>query len=126
MLPNPPKIDHLTVSGSADGYRFVFSKEVSRKDFITLLNWLPYGFDINFYDQYYPSMSDPGAYVTVQRRDDIFIYMLGNHGWSIEWMKQSQELLAAWLMLSIEKKGGLYEPLLAVSVRKASSNPWLR
>lgn len=126
MLQDLPKIDHLPVSNSADAYKFVCSEEVSRADFLTLLNWLPYGFELHFYDQYYPSMSDPGAYVTVQRREDIFIHMLGNHGWSSDWMKQSPELLATWLMLNMEKKGDLYEPLSSITVRKAYSNPWFR
>lgn len=126
MLPVPPNIDHLGVSQTNDSYEFVLSDGASWDSFLALLLWLPEGFELFFYDQYYPSMSDPGAYVSIQRREGIFIYMLGNHGWSGEWLKQSPELLAAWLALNMRKKGEFYEPLSSITVRKANSNPWLR
>lgn len=91
---------------------------------MAVLAWLPPGFQLGFYDQHYPSMSDPGAYVDIQRNDRAYIYKLANHGWSSDWLKQSAELLAAWMALNMTKKHPLSQHLSAFSVRKAYSNPW--
>lgn len=76
-----------------------------RASFLTLVRWLPPTWELRFYDQYYPSLSDPGGYVSVQRNGEAFAYMVGNHGWSTDWLKQSPELIAAWLHLNLDPLG---------------------
>jgi hypothetical protein len=49
-----------------------------------MLRMLPRGHELTFFDQYYPSPSGPGAFVSVQRKADAFSYHAGNHGWSTE------------------------------------------
>ena len=73
-------------------WEFTGAVEACAADFIALLRWLPRGLELGFYDQYYLSMSDPGAYAEIQRNDSMYVYMLGNHGWSSDWAKQSPEL----------------------------------
>jgi hypothetical protein len=126
MLPSPPKIQHLAASLSKDALDFSIAPETCASDFIELLVWLPPGVELSFYDQFYPSMSDPGAYVDIQRNDSIYIYKLGNHGWSCDWSKQSPELLAAWMQLNMTKKHPFSQNLTTISVRKAYRDPWQR
>jgi len=127
MLLNPPKIQHLEPSSLSKGsIDFTVAPDACADDFIALLAWLPRGFELGFYDQYYPSMSDPGAYVGVQRKDSAYIYKLGNHGWSSDWSQQSPELLAAWMMLNMTKKHPFSQNLSVLSVREAYHDPWQR
>ncbi len=128
---------YLDRGGKLDRFRWVkepTTEELSqlthtiatRDNFVSLLQWLPPNYKLQFYDQYYPSMSDPGAYVTVFRKDNLFIYKLGNHGWSGEWSRQSVELLASWLFLNLEKKDGGSDNLSLIDIRKVEKTPWDR
>ncbi len=47
-----------------------------------LFSDLPQDIEIFFYDNFHPTFSDPGAYVTARKNGDKYIYYLGNHGWS--------------------------------------------
>ncbi|MTI38415.1 hypothetical protein E1140_02805 [Fulvivirga lutimaris] len=38
-----------------------------------------------FFDHFFPQISDPGAYVDIQKYRDKLIYRLGNHGWRTDW-----------------------------------------
>lgn len=40
---------------------------------------------LHFFDYFHPQWSDPGAYVTVEKYNEKYTYMLGNHGWSSYW-----------------------------------------
>jgi hypothetical protein len=126
MIPILPNIQHLVASQSKDSLDFAVAAEASSCDFIALLAWLPRGFELGFYDQYYPSMSDPGAYVDIQRNESAYIYTLGNHGWSVDWSKQSPELLAAWMVLNLTRRHPFSQELSSLSVRKAYRDPWQR
>jgi hypothetical protein len=126
MLLNPPKIQHLEPALSKGALDFDVAPQACADDFLALLVWLPRGFELGFYDQYYPSMSDPGAYVSIQRKEIVFAYKLANHGWSSDWLKQSPELLAAWMMLNMTKKHPYSESLSILSVREAYHDPWRR
>jgi hypothetical protein len=74
-------------------------------DFEALLHWLPEGWEVDFHDPYFPQLSDPGAYVLIQRRGDRFLHRLGNHGWLNHWTHQSPDLLAAYLQLVADYPG---------------------
>lgn len=65
------------------------------KDNIELfINSLPKQFQLSFFDNFHPQISDPGAYVWVQRYNNDFAFMLTNHGWSSEWKQiNSKDLL---------------------------------
>jgi hypothetical protein len=54
------------------------------KDFIITV---PNDYSINFFDNFYPLISDLGAYVSVQKLfgNNSFAYFIANHGWSTEW-----------------------------------------
>ena len=60
---------------------------------------------MDFHDPYFPQLSDPGAYVLIQRRGDQFLHRLGNHGWLNRWTHQSPDLLAAYLQLVADYPG---------------------
>lgn len=70
-----------------------------------ILDWLPERWEIDFHDPYFPQLSDPGAYVLIQRRGDRYMFRQGNHGWLNRWGHQSPELLAAYLRLVAAYKG---------------------
>ncbi|THJ25562.1 MAG: hypothetical protein CAF45_000575 [Nitrospira sp. CG24E] len=91
--------------------------------FLHLLWWLPRRCELSFYDQFFPSPSDPGAYVDVQRKKDWFQYRMSNHGWSQTWNTQSPELIAAWLVLNLKAKSTVNEPLRRMRVDENVSLP---
>lgn len=122
--PEQPTIDDLTFTSAAgDGYEISFVSP-SPESFRSLLRWLPENWALSFYDRFYPSPSDPGAYVSIQRRDNGYLYVMGNHGWSSEWRRQSVELLAAWMHLNLELNGPYAEPFRSVTVAKAIRSAW--
>ena len=88
-----------------------------------LLAWLPEGLELSFYDRFYPSMSDPGAFVRVQRRGDVLVHMFSNHGWLSDWAKQSAELLAAWIMINLDAAGPQSSPVRELVIAKPLCTP---
>lgn len=66
---------------------FAFRIDISTtiENISLFLDTFPDDFQFSFFDKFYPQISDPGAYVTIQSNDGNFIYQLGNHGWSSEW-----------------------------------------
>lgn len=111
-----------TVRRCADEFEYAFDTTPTHATFLTLLHVLPRGHELQFFDRYFPSASDPGAFVSIQRKADRFMYCVGNHGWSTGWHAQSAELLAAWMELNAaEGTGG--EALTAVRIAKASPSP---
>ena len=62
---------------------------------------LPSDRQLTFFDPFYPSRSDPGAYVSIRQSSGLYGYMLGNHGWSTGWLNQSKELLTKYLDLCL-------------------------
>jgi hypothetical protein len=62
------------------------------------LTSLPNKYQVNFFDNSYPQISDPGAYVWTQRLvDDKYAYSLHNHGWSSEWKQISKSELVKYI-----------------------------
>jgi hypothetical protein len=57
--------------------------------------------ELCFYDPFYPSISDPGAYISVRQRNNLYAYLFGNHGWISRWQKQSVEFLSHYLKLCL-------------------------
>ena len=99
MRMSPPDIEHLTATAGENVLEFSVSIGAGQDTFLSLLAWLPEACELRFYDRFYPSVSDPGAYVSVRRKGRGFVYQLANHGWSSAWSHQSPQLLAAWMTL---------------------------
>ncbi|NWF74619.1 MAG: hypothetical protein HXY51_16490 [Nitrospirae bacterium] len=120
-----PAIAGLTIAKrTSDCVEVAVGPEAGEGVFLRLLFWLPRGHELSFYDQYFPGTSgDPGAYVDVQRKNDWFLYHMGNHGWSSDWATQSPELLAAWMALNLQAKPGNSEPLKQIGVRENAQLP---
>ena len=94
--------------------------ELTHAEAIALIEWLPDNCELSFYDQYYPSNSDPGAYISVRKRFGDVTYQMGNHGWSSDRMKQSTDLLAAWLHLNRLTKDWISERGYHLTLKKIS------
>jgi len=87
-----------------------------------LLENLPEYYVLIFYDQYYPSRTDPGAYVFVQRTDNDFAVDMGNHGWSTRWQPQSKQMLASLLKLNIGAKDPYIDKIYQVKIEKSEND----
>jgi len=61
---------------------------------------------INFFDNFHPQISDPGAYVTVHKENGQLKYELANHGWSSEWKEISKDSLTDYIYKNREYNGG--------------------
>lgn len=96
----PPLIEHLSITRRPDGFECSLSAQASVETCLALLKWLPESFELTFYDPRHPSVSDPGAHVTVQRKGDVFSCRSANHGWSSGWSAQPREGVAAWMALN--------------------------
>ena len=119
----PPDIDGLVFERlGSTGLRVILGP-TERDKLKALLTWLPEGLELGFFDRFYPSMSDPGAYVTVRRRGEVLVHQLGNHGWSTEWARQSADLVAAWILINVEPGGPYDQPLRELTIQEAWSAP---
>ena len=128
ILPPLPHIRGLTLKRPQPDAVEILVGSATFEAFMELLLWLPFGFSLDFFDQYQNNRagqeSDPGAYVTVARRGSTYAYMTGNHGWSSRWTFQSRELLAAWLVLNLKPGGAQPDPLKQMKVRKLFHPPF--
>lgn len=96
----------FTVIEDRDGLVLEPAVGIGRTELLELLALLPPEYELSFYDRFYPSMSDPGAYVSIERNGaGSYGYMMGNHGWSSDWLRQRPELLAAWMLLNVDRTG---------------------
>ncbi|HEY9175555.1 MAG TPA: hypothetical protein VI136_25015 [Verrucomicrobiae bacterium] len=68
-----------------------------------IVSRLPADRELSFHDPFYPSPSDPGAFVSIRQQDGCCIYCFGNHGWHQDWQRQSKEFLAHYLALCLRK-----------------------
>jgi hypothetical protein len=70
------------------------SKEAIRKFLILLHD----KYQITFFDNSAPQISDPGAYVWAQRMSqETYAFSLHNHGWSSEWKQINKEQLVEYI-----------------------------
>ncbi|CAG7857804.1 hypothetical protein MCAMS1_02767 [biofilm metagenome] len=123
-MRNPLRpVTGTTIRQNEDVFEYVFDTPPTYTTFLTILHLLPRGHELTFFDQYFPSASDPGAFVSVQRKADKFMYHIGNHGWSTEWQLQSANLIAAWMALNANAKNNCSESMSTVCITKASQSP---
>jgi len=120
-----PAIDGLTVTKrEGDQTEIAVGPQAGDAQFLRLLFWLPTAHELSFYDQYFPgTRNDPGAYVDVQRKNEMFQYRMGNHGWFHDWSYQSPELLAALMVLNLRSKPGNPEPLTKIRICAGAKLP---
>jgi hypothetical protein len=118
------RIDGFDYRWEEDKLLVSFQGEPSHSAFMALLASTPGGSELHFFDRFYPTISDPGAYVRVQRKGDEFIYYLANHGWSNDWQRQSIEMIAAWIALNARSLRARGNPLREVRVEPASVSPF--
>jgi len=65
---------------------------------------------LNFYDNFYEQISDPGAFVSVQKlKDSSFAYRLGNHGWTSEWTAITENELVDYIYKNRDFNEGKFE-----------------
>lgn len=119
----PPGLEGLVFERLDSTRLRVILKAAERNALKTLLTWLPEGMDLGFFDRFYPSTSDPGAYVLVRRRGEVLVHQLGKHGWSTEWAKQSANLLAAWILINVEPSSPYGQPLRELTIQEVLSAP---
>lgn len=77
------------------------SSDTTKQKIEQFLTSLPNKYQLNFFDNSYPQISDPGAYVWTQRlTGDIYAYSLHNHGWSSEWKQITKTELVDYIYLN--------------------------
>lgn len=64
----------------------------------SLFGNLPKHLKIFFFDNFFPTISDPGAYVSVGQMGGRFYYRLGNHGWSSDEYWTTAEYCSRYLL----------------------------
>jgi hypothetical protein len=124
MIELPP-IAGLTIAKlQGNDAQVAVGPEIGEAGFLRLLLQLPRAHELAFYDQYFPgTRNDPGAYVDVQRHDDLFQYRLANHGWFHDWSYQSAELLAALMALNLRAKPSNPVPLKSLRITEGARLP---
>ncbi len=73
------------VSKFDDNKYDIDSTSLNDKQLSELLTQIPKTSSFGFWDMLHPTVSDPGAYVTIQKYNNGFVYKLGNHGWSTKY-----------------------------------------
>ena len=114
------KDSEIKLSRSNEKHYFV-KQEVSLDEITRFLELLPENYELKFHDQFYPSISDSGAFVFMQRKANIFVYMFGNHGWSSKWSTQSIEFVTAYIYINA-KSHRIDELPFILTIRKSFRN----
>lgn len=78
--------------------RIFDTSSLQTDDVMNVLVELTVDYELVFFDYFHPQWSDPGAYVTVRRYKNNFVYMLGNHGWSSPWYATDINRLCRYIM----------------------------
>ena len=82
---------------SGTNYEFMFNNDANEKTITRLVSEIPPETAFMFYDEEYPSPSDPGAFVTIKKDNDQYTMRRSNHGWSKNWASISLEDLVGYL-----------------------------
>ena len=84
-----------------------------------LFEKLPEHLEIFFFDHFHPTISDPGAYVSVRQLNGEFYYWLGNHGWTSRKYWTTSNYCAKYLL----KNWNFNKDTLRVSVAYGNNKP---
>ena len=79
-------------------YEFIFNNDANEQTIMRLVGELPPDTEFMFYDEEYPSPSDPGAFVTIRRDNDQYRMDRSNHGWQKKPEGISSEKLVGYLL----------------------------
>jgi hypothetical protein len=94
----------------AETFFLKISADTTKQSIDKFLASLPNKYQLNFFDNSYPQISDPGAYVwTQQLIDDKYAYSLHNHGWSSEWKQISKVELVDYIYLNRMFNGDTFQ-----------------
>lgn len=116
-----PDIQGIALSEEReDEMAFSVDPGAGAPQFMRLLFWLPGGHELEFFDQFFPSPTDPGGYVDIQRKGDWFLYRVGNHGWTTGWLSQSPQVLAAMMVLNRDPEPSCPAPLTRIRVKRGA------
>ncbi|KAA0207206.1 MAG: hypothetical protein EDM71_08000 [Proteobacteria bacterium] len=124
MIELPGIVGFEIVKRQGGAAEIAVGPEIGEAEFLRLLRWLPKAHELSFYDQYFQGTpNDPGAYVSVQRQDDLFQYRLANHGWFRDWSYESPEQLAALMALNLGPCPNNPDPLKSVRITAGARLP---
>lgn len=96
----PPESEDIQIIHSLEAteiVHFCFQATVQAKTIYRLIDELPLHKSLNFYDEKFPSPSDPGAYFRVERSENCYFITCGNHGWSMPWLQVDTDTLCRYL-----------------------------
>jgi len=76
-------IEGVNYHDGPSGREVIFDEGLSEKTFsLFLAAMMKGGLEFGLYDALYPSLSDPGAYLSYRPSNGTWKMTLGNHGWS--------------------------------------------
>ncbi len=93
------------VDSSQQGYKYIFDKASNQKTVASLIQQITENRTLSFFDGKHPTISDPGAYIVVNKQDGKLFAHCGNHGWSSKWVQIKEEELINYLTLCIPYNG---------------------
>ena len=77
--------------------RFMFNNDANERTMMQLVSEIPPEMQVVFYDQDYPSPSDPGAFVAFKKDNNQYSMQRSNHGWSNNWENVTVGKLTGYL-----------------------------
>ena len=77
--------------------KFKIDENTMKEKIIDYINSIPNKYQLSFFDYFHPQISDPGAYVIVQKNNKKYIFQLANHGWSSNWKEIEFEDLVEYI-----------------------------
>ena len=95
---NLKEVSHVLIleEGNDNSFSFRFEPEVTRKSTDQVLDLLPFGGRLWFFD-FNKTISDPGLYTTLRRTsEDEWCVYYGNHGWTSNWFPITNEEASAY------------------------------
>ena len=82
--------------------RFKLKNNANDETLVRLVSDIPPDILVSFYDQEYPSPSDPGAGVTFKKVDNQLLLQRANHGWHSKWEPITADDLVDYLSQCLE------------------------
>ena len=89
------------VDSSQQGYKYIFEKAADQETVASLIQQITENMILSFFDGKHPTLSDPGAYIVVGKKDGRLFAHCGNHAWSSNWVPIKEEELINYIMLCI-------------------------
>jgi len=82
-----PRFKGLKILNNKSGFIcFQITGQTTKSEISAFIKSLPQKYALSFFDNFHPQISDPGAYVTIQKMGGgILAHFIANHGWSTEW-----------------------------------------